>query len=351
MYLFVVRLWRRFHVDALHVVFGGFFAGSIAWYLHHTMSGHGGAIGWAPAVVAAVATGLHVAVGGKGKRFASLVVAMSLLVIYPLAALASAGVLVLWLIGLLPGAVSKKAREIQVSVAGNIGDVYALISSARREQLMFDALARAVRGVAAVPGMAGKPLVLLAHSEGSALAYRAFNRDAGVQAAIGGRDVTLVTYGEAIIPVQVFERRLRDAKPAWLRLQGFAGLFGLLLFAFTLGRVAADSIDTVSRATAAASFVLVVASFVATQRQERQSRCGATEARAATGAPVTRSHPTRSSGTGSPSDRGSRDSCRMTARAATGRQRRSASACGRRNRPICGGSTCGPRGIRCRTGP
>ena len=67
------------------------------------MSGHGGSIGWAPAVVAALATGLHVAVGGKGKRFGGLVVAMSLLVIYPLAALASAGVLVLWLVGLLPG--------------------------------------------------------------------------------------------------------------------------------------------------------------------------------------------------------------------------------------------------------
>ena len=153
---------------------------------------------------------------------------------------------------------SKKAREIQLSLAGNIGDVYALISSARREQLMFDALVWAVLGMDEVPGMAGKPLVVLAHSEGSALAYRAFNNDAGVQAAIGGRPVTLVTYGEAIIPVLVFERRLRDAKPAWLRLQGFAGLLGLLLFAFTLGRVAADAIDAVSRTTAAVSFGLVV---------------------------------------------------------------------------------------------
>ena len=232
--------------------------------------------------------------------------------------------------------------------------------------------------------MAGKPLVLVAHSEGSALAYRAFNRDAGVQAAIGGREVTLVTYGEAIIPVQVFERRLRDAKPAWLRLQGFAGLFGLLLFAFTLGRVAADSIDAVSRATAAASFILVVASFVATQRQERQSRCGAAARRARKQdgrgnavrdvlADAKAGHsllarlkiarderagddtqPTRSRTTGSPSDR-ERPRRRMTTlrpRARSpGRRRRSASACGRRSRPICGGSTCGPRGIRCRTGP
>lgn len=270
-YLFVVRLWRRFNVDRWHVAAGLAFALSLGWLVHEATGGSPG--GWAWAALALSAAAAATTARRSGRRLGAVVVAGSVVVIYPLAALGTVALLALWLLGLLPGKAAEKARAIQVSLAGSVGDVYALVSSRRREQAMFDAIAAGARRLTSGDGMEAKPVVLMAHSQGAALAYRAINGDVELARALAGRDVTLVTYGAGIVPIHVLEHRLRTAPSGWHWAQSFAGLVALVLLAFGVARVAADGVDRVTRAAAGASFALTACVFAATWRQEHRSRC------------------------------------------------------------------------------
>ncbi len=270
LYLFVVRLWRRFHVDPVHILTGLFVAGSV-FMIFRQAADHGiGAEFWVAAAVALVV--VVVTTVRKGRRLGGLVVGATLLIGYPLAALVTAGALLLWLVGLLPGKISEKARATQLGLAQSVGDVYALIASRRREQAMFDAITAEAKRLADAKGMEGKPLVLLAHSQGAALTYRALNTDSGLAGVLAGRKVTLITYGAAIVPVHLLEQRLSGRRPGLQRLQAAGGFVGLLLFAFSLVRLAADGVDTVTRWATNISIPLVFAAFVGTWFQERKAR-------------------------------------------------------------------------------
>jgi hypothetical protein len=274
LFLFVVRLWRRFYVDALHIIAGCLIGFSVGWFFRDaTTRGVGlGSRGLIASAVVAVVAAL-VSLGRPGKRLGGLVVGATLVIGYPLAALVTAAAFLLWLIGLLPGKISEKARAMQLGLAQSVGDVYALIASRRREQAMFDAISGAAKRLADAPGMATKPLVVLAHSQGAALTYRALNTDAGLRRVLANRKVTVITYGGAVVPVHVLEQRLRGKSPALRRFLGFAGWAGLLLFAFSLVRLGADGFDGVARWATRISLALVTVSVVVTRWEEVRSRC------------------------------------------------------------------------------
>ena len=271
LYLFVVRLWRRFQVDARHVLAGLAFASSILVLLRSVA--RDGAPAWLWLVVALTLAGVVLAGARRGKRLGGFVVAATVLIGYPLAAFAATATVSLWLIGLLPGKIGEKARATQLRLSRSVGDVYSLIASPRRQQAMFDAIAAAASRLATAPHLEGRPIVLVAHSQGAALTYRALNRSSGLGEALAGRAVTIVTYGAGIVPIQVLEHRLRGRRPGWQWLQGLAGLVGLLLFTFSIVRAAMDSVDTPTRVVTNASVALVALCLVATWRQERRARC------------------------------------------------------------------------------
>lgn len=206
-------------------------------------------------------------------RAAAAVVAATVLVIYPLAALATGGMLVLWLVGLLPGAWSKKVRAFQLSLAVSVGDSYALISSPRRKRAMFDAITKAAEELLNALDAEGtrKPLVILAHSQGAALIYRLFY-DPDFTRLLEDRAVTLVTHGGAIVPIHVLEARHRGDQRRWAG-WGVAGVLGLALLVVTLGRIAASVLNVTVALTTAVSVALVGGSLWAARRDERETSC------------------------------------------------------------------------------
>ena len=273
LYLFVVRLWRRFFVDRVHLLTGLAFAASVGWLVSDATSGDVTSTSWTWLIVG---TGLlAVTLARKGRQLGGVVVAATLLVGYPLAGLLVVAVVALWVVGLLPGKISEKARATQLNLSQSVGDVYALISSRRREQAMFDAISASAKKLTSALDTTGepKPVVIVAHSQGAALTYRALNRDDGLRDALAGRRVTVITYGAGIVPIHLLEHRLRASKRGWRLLHGAAGLLALLLLAFGLARIASDGVDTLTRWVIGASAALVAGTFAATWRQERRARC------------------------------------------------------------------------------
>ena len=271
LFLFFVRLWRRFRVDGIHAVVGLVLGGSVFW-LARTVAEDKSAAAPFALLAAGVAGVVVTGFVRKGRHLGAFVVAATVVIGYPVAAVATAALLALWVVGLLPGKISEKARATQLNLAQSVGDVFALIASPQREQAMFDAISAAAKRLTAAPHMEGKPVVLVAHSQGAALAYRAVNRDRGLRDALAGRKLTVITYGAGIVPIHLLEHRLRGRRTGLLRLQNFAGLVGLLLLAFSLTRVVAGGVDDVTRRATETSVVLVATCFLAAWRQEQRHK-------------------------------------------------------------------------------
>lgn len=269
LFFFVARLWRRFDVAPAHIAAGTGLGAAVAvliWFAA-TSTVPGWVWAWAATALMLVVV---LALVSERSRASAAVVAATVLVIYPLAALATAGMVVLWLIGLLPGTWSKKVRAFQLSLAVSVGDSYALVSSPRRKRAMFDAITKAAEELLNALGPK-VPLVILAHSQGAALTYRLFS-DPDFQALLVGRRVTLVTHGGAIVPIHVLEARHRGGRRWWAG-WGMAGVLGLVLLVLTLGRIAASVLNSTVAATTAVSFVLAAGSLWAARRDERKTRC------------------------------------------------------------------------------
>lgn len=265
-YLFVVRLWRRFHVDRLALGIGLAFAVSVALLLRGAVRGEpstGAIIGFG---VSAAATVLSAAIRDK-RRASALLVTVTFVVLLPLASIATVAVIVLWLAGMVPGKPGAKVRAFQLTVARSIGDVYALVADPVAEQQMFAVITDAARTVAG--GEATRPIVIVAHSQGAALAYRAINGHQPLRDVLATRPVTLVTYGGAILPVHLLERRLRCRRPVLDIVQGLAGLLGMLLMAFVAVRVATNVVDAWVAGAAMASLVLTTGVGLHTWRQAK----------------------------------------------------------------------------------
>ena len=269
---FVARLWRRFHVDWLDAFLGVVVAGLVVELIRaaavSTVNWQWGAVGIA--ILLMIAKGAF-----AGHRAAGTIVVVSLLIIYPLAALETVAMMAIWLVGLLPGKWSASVRAFQVSLSGSVGDAYALISSPRRERAMFDAITEALRQLTAVLDHgARQPVVVVAHSQGAALLYRMLKReDAAFRKLLTYRDITLATHGAAIMPIHVLEhrRRTRSTWGAWA--SAAAGFFGLLLLAVTLGHVAAGEVDLTTAVTGVGSVLLVGGAFLVVRGDEDRSHC------------------------------------------------------------------------------
>jgi predicted acylesterase/phospholipase RssA len=261
-YYFAVRLWRRFRVGWAGVAVGLATAGAASWLVAAAATERG--LKW-PGIAGAVAL-LALAVSlVTPVRLGAVIVAATLMIIFPVAAVVTVAIVVLYVVGLLPGNWTKKVRALQVTLSRSVGDSSALISSRRREAAMLEAvLAATERLTAAADGAAGerKPLVIAAHSQGASLVYRLFKRPE-FRNALRCRRVTLLTYGAAIHPLELLEERIGDgSRPFRGRAQGVIGLLGFALFLVPLDRFAMNSANLTAMICLAASLVLATVSFV-----------------------------------------------------------------------------------------
>jgi hypothetical protein len=282
-YFFVARLWRRFGVAKIHVVLGLLTAAAVVTIVVVTATSRSAT--WLASIwlglAALLVVHIFLALKDKGpERAAASIVVLTLLVIYPLAALASAGMLVLWLVGLVPGSWTAKVRAFQMTLARTVGDSFALVSSSRRERAMFDAITQAAQSLLVeldkrAPAQR-RPLVIVAHSQGAALLYRLLRlANDPLAALLADRQLTLSTHGGAILPIQVLESRRRENPTStwWTGAASVAGFIGLLLLVVTLGQVAASGVSAWTAATAGASFLLVVWMFTTVRKDERATIC------------------------------------------------------------------------------
>jgi hypothetical protein len=235
-FFFMARLWRRFGVEWIRTLLGiATAAGVVVSLVGAWHDDVGWALGglWAATLIGAVS----IAIGdGPGPRPGGLVVAGTILLLYPLASLLTVGVIALAVLGLLPIPGAKRLRQFQVALAGTIGDAYSLVSTPRRERAMRDVIRCSLEDLCEAVGP-DLPIVLLCHSQGAALTYRLLRHE--WPAVLEDRRVTLITYGSAIVPIHVLEYRFRSKYGRLSRgIVAALGLLSLLGLALLLVRAA-----------------------------------------------------------------------------------------------------------------
>ena len=259
-YYFAVRLWRRFAVDWWAVAAGFVAACAAAWFAGAAATGH--ALG-GPGIAAGIGLlALVISMVREGKRLGPVIVTATFLVVYPIASVLTVAIVVLYLVGLLPGKWSKGVRAFQVTLSRSVGDSSALISSHRREAAMYEAIIAATGKLidAADDGPTKPtPLVIVAHSQGAALMYRLFRRDE-FRRKLHHRRVTLMTYGAAIHPLELLQRRI-DGDDKRGRVQGVIGLAASALLLVVIERLAMNAANAAALVCGVASLALAAVSF------------------------------------------------------------------------------------------